>query len=117
MKWCIVDEPTPQQIARLERAADWPDLVGAIRRRELQLLDVDDGKCLVGVRVEPDLREFVVCAIEGSDVLNVGTELAAIARANGCKTVRMHTSRKGLHRLLVRRFPFVEIERVYRMVL
>lgn len=58
--------------------------------------------------------ELVVLAYYGTDANGFTSECVTLAKQNGLTSIRFHTSRKGLHRL-ISKFNPVEIERVYRI--
>ena len=63
-----------------------------------------------------DKNELVVCCFQGKDLLTIGTEIIGAAKEQGLHSIRFHTQRKGLNRLL-KPFGFRYLETVYHKVL
>ena len=61
-------------------------------------------------------KELVVGCAEGKGIKAATRELYRLAKLKGFHSVRFHTSRKGLSRLLSE-MPFREVETIYRMEL
>ena len=75
---------------------DW--LIDAVADGSAQAYEADDWKTIVVVRFDGD--ELVVCCAIGENLKTVLDAMIPKARAAGIKSVRFHTQRKGLARLL-----------------
>ena len=73
-------------------------LVDAVAAGSAQAYEADDWKTIVVVRFDGD--ELVVCCAIGENLKTVLDAMIPKARAAGIKSVRFHTQRKGLARLL-----------------
>ena len=87
-----------------------------LRSGGAELFSINGGESMAITRYESDVRELIVCFYEGRDVLKFGKMMFKVARKNGAETLRYHTRRCGLARLLSELGP-VEVEYVYRFVL
>ena len=77
-----------------------------------------DGHSWMISRVEDygDKKELVICCYQGKDLLTIGEEIIKAAKQQGLHSIRFHTQRKGLNRLL-KPFGFRYLETVYHKVL
>lgn len=77
-----------------------------------QLFECPDQTYLV-IRVEG--IELIILAFVGKNAIAVMDFCVRLARAKGLESVRFHTSRPGLARL-VKQFNPIELERVYKVM-
>jgi len=75
---------------------------------EIALGFVFDSKTFVLIRYEPEFEELVIVAMKGSNLAGVLPRIAEIAKARGVKSLRAHTQRPGLLRLVQRVLPDAE---------
>ena len=75
----------------------------------------DQGESWLITRVEllDDYKELVVCCYQGCDVKTVTPVIYRCAEEQGFDSIRYHTQRKGLNRL-VKPLGFTEHEVIYR---
>ena len=64
--------------------------------------------------VRQEESELVICCLAGKGLLKVAPLVVEAANQAGCETIRFHSSRPGLARLLTE-CGFYELERVYQM--
>lgn len=89
----------------------WAQIVEDIETKRAQLFYVCNDSYLV-LQTLPD--ELLILAYAGCDA-NMTMEICVeIAKQNKLSSIRFHTSKKGLSRLL-KKFKPVEIQRVYRI--
>ncbi|HHJ14273.1 MAG TPA: hypothetical protein ENJ79_07830 [Gammaproteobacteria bacterium] len=80
-----------------------------------QLWQVDDGFLIVRIEHAADhAPELVICALQGVAIDRVGPLLIEAGKRAGCGSIRMHTRRRGLGRM-VRKFGMVLDEWVYSL--
>ena len=89
-------------------------LLGAVLSGDAQAYQVDDWKSTWIVR--PDGTELVVCCVIGEDLEPALMAMRPAVIKHGFKSVRFHTQRKGLSRLLKNWGP-VFVEHVYKVSL
>ena len=96
---------------------DLPILREQVNHGIAQLWQVitDKGESWLITRVEMinDLKELVVCCYQGCDVNTVTPVIYRCAEQQGFDSIRYHTQRKGLNRL-VKPLGFNEHEVIYR---
>ena len=95
---------------------DWLRLADDIREGYAELFEIDGGDSVAVTRFEVDIDELVVCAYVGREVMEFAEMICKIARKNGAKTLRYHTRRKGMARLLSE-LGAIETETVYQVTL
>jgi len=107
-------ELTAVNLARIKTAAgqDLPEIAREIQAGEAQFIDCNG--CAFVLRAEGS--EMVIVCGEGRGAVAAAAILKQKAIERGYKTVRFHTSRPALQRLL-KKYGFFEAERVYRTVL
>lgn len=91
---------------------DLKDIARLIVTGQAECWRVNDGETYLVTRIIQD--ELVLVCAEGRNLVPVGHYLTAQARRLGLKSIRFHTQRPGLARLL-RAFKPVEVERIYRI--
>lgn len=64
--------------------------------------------------VRQEGAELVICCLAGKGLLEVTPLIHEAAKQAGCETIRFHTDRPALARLLCE-YGFYELERVYQM--
>jgi hypothetical protein len=89
----------------------WPAIHADIIRGDAQLFQCPDDSYLV-LRIED--TELVIVACVGKGGILMMQRCLEIARCHGLLSVRFHTQRCGMVRLL-KQFKPVELERVYRI--
>jgi len=85
------------------------------QQAQLWRIDSSNGRSWMITRIEPVINskpELVVCCYCGCDLPVVVERIISSAQQQGIGSIRYHTQRKGLNRLL-RLFGFTERERVY----
>lgn len=102
----MVSKPQIRQVADLARLAvvvepvlqgdNW--LMDAVANGSAQAYEADNWQTVVVVRFDGD--ELVVCCAIGENLKPVLDAMIPKAKAAGIKSVRFHTQRKGLARLL-----------------
>ena len=96
---------------------DLPLLKQQVNNRIAQLWEInsDQGKSWMISRVEinNDQQELVICCYQGCDLKRVAPVIYDSAERQGFKSIRFHTQRKGLNRLIVD-LGFLPYETVYR---
>lgn len=95
---------------------EWIRLADDIREGYAELFEIDGGDSVAVTRLETDIAELVVCAYVGSKALEFAQMMCCIAKKNGAETMRYHTRRKGMGRLLAD-LGAVETETVYTVTL
>lgn len=70
-----------------------------VRKNRASLYEINYGDSYMVARIESE-GEFVVVAFEGKNLLEVVPHVMANAQREGCKSIRFHTQRPGLVRLL-----------------
>jgi len=95
---------------------DWLRLADDIREGYAELFEIDGGDSVAVTRLEADIDELVLCAYVGSNALEFAQMMCKIAKKNGAKTLRYHTRRKGMARLLAD-LGALQIETVYQVTL
>lgn len=106
-------ELTDHAIERLSAVDSelWAGIHADILNGDAQLFSCPHDTFLV-LRIEEN--ELVVVACVGQGGIAIMETVIELARVNGLETVRLHTARIGLPRL-IKQFNPVEIERVYRV--
>jgi hypothetical protein len=89
----------------------WPFVRDDIVNNRAQLFQCPDDTYLV-LRIEG--TELVIGACVGKNGVTIMERIVEIAHANGLSSIRFHTARRGMPRLL-KQFKPVELERVYRV--
>ncbi|MBT3307954.1 MAG: hypothetical protein HOL04_11825 [Gammaproteobacteria bacterium] len=93
-----------------------PEALAVIRTNVEQehnrLWSFDQGKALLITWL--DGTELVIVAMEGEGVHEISKWVYAAAKKSGCSSVRFHTNRPALQRM-VSEYGFTERERVYAM--
>lgn len=105
----------------IERILDWQVVVKGLGKTLGSAADVEllrqqflsetalclvfDSKTFVLVRYEPEFEELVIIAMKGSNLAGVLPKIAEMAKARGFKSLRAHTQRPGLLRLVQRVLP------------
>jgi len=82
---------------------------------QLWEINTPKGKSWMITRVESlgDQRELVICCYEGCDLKTVAPIIYKSAECQGFNSIRFHTQRKGLNRLVVD-LGFIPYETVYK---
>lgn len=82
---------------------------------QLWEINTEQGKSWLITRVEqtPNHKELVVCCYKGCDLKQVTQVIYECAEKQGFDSIRYHTQRKGLNRLVVD-LGFMPYETVYR---
>ena len=85
---------------------------------QLWQVDTEKGQSWLITRVEQinDQKELVVCCYKGCDVKTVTDVIYQCAVAQGFDSIRYHTQRQGLNRLVVH-LGFTPYETIYRKVI
>lgn len=85
---------------------------------QLWEIDTDRGKSWMITRVEQDSTqtELVICCFQGCDLKHVTKHIYQCAEKQGFDSIRYHTQRAGLNRLVID-LGFAPYETVYRKVL
>ena len=94
----------------------WAGLADDIREGYAELFEINGGDSVAVTRFEVDLDELVVCVYEGREVMEFARVICRIAKKNGAQTLRYHTVRKGMARLLSD-LGAVETETIYTVTL
>ena len=89
----------------------WPAIRDDIVNERAQLFQCPDDSYLV-LRIED--TELVIVACVGSNGIAMMQRCLEIAHVHGLLSVRFHTARRGMARLL-KQFKPVELERVYKV--
>ena len=89
----------------------WEAIKRDIESNAAQLFECSDNTYLV-LRIEG--TELIILALVGKHAIEIMDFCVRIARAKGLPSVRFHTARPGLARL-VKQFHPVELERVYKV--
>lgn len=92
-------------------AALWERIKSDIERKIAQLFALPDDTYMV-LRI--DRNELVCVALVGRNAIEVVETLIELAKTNQCDTVRFHTKRRGVPRLL-KQFNPVQGETAYRI--
>ena len=96
---------------------DLPLLKAQVNQGIAQLWEITShqGKSWMITRVENnnDQQELVICCYQGCDLKQVAPIIYESAERQGFASIRFHTQRKGLNRLIVD-FGFMPYETVYR---
>lgn len=92
-------------------AEDLPVILTEIEQGECEAWRVDQGKAYMVTRIEHP--ELVVVCLEGRGLRQIAPDIIARARRLGLRSIRFHTSRPGMGRVM-QAFGFTEAERVYR---
>lgn len=96
---------------RAVNAELWPAIRDDILEERAQLFSCPHDSYVV-LRIEGS--ELVIVACVGSGGIAIMQRCMEIARANNLTSIRFHTARRGMQRLL-KQFKPVELERVYRV--
>lgn len=104
--------PTPENLARIRRSAgaDFSAIAANIRQGRAQFIDI--AGCALVLRV--DAGELVIMCAEGENLVKAAPIVIRKAREKGYKTMRFHTLRPALQRLLNKVLKFELAEYVYR---
>lgn len=109
---------TPHAARALGEAlgADAAEIGRQVREGFAQCYVADCGAHLVTrvEQIEAQAPELVIVAMQGRGVHAVAQPIIDSARAQGIGSIRFHTARPALGRM-VRRWGFFELERVYRL--
>ena len=105
-----------ERIAPHVPANEWCRLADDIREGYAELFEIDGGDSVAVTRLETDIEELVVCAYQGRNAMEFARMICEIAKRNGAKTLRYHTRRKGMARLLAD-LGALETETVYTVTL
>ncbi|MBX2809390.1 MAG: hypothetical protein KTR20_12245 [Cellvibrionaceae bacterium] len=96
---------------------DLPALKQQVNSRVAQLWEItsDHGRSWMISRVEVhnDQQELVICCYQGCDLKHIAPIIYSSAEQQGFASIRFHTQRKGLNRLIVD-LGFTPYETVYR---
>lgn len=108
----------------IERVTDWSAIVAGLAETlgddsDRRLLKAQfqegsatgyriDGNTWVLLRPEPEFQELVIVAMKGRNLRKVLPMIASEARQGGFKSLRAHTSRPGLLRLVKQVLPDAE---------
>lgn len=94
------------------------DIAAEVQAGQAEAWRLNSGMAYMVTRIEEASqgRELVVIAFEGRNLRHLVPGIISQARAVGCRSIRYHTTRRGLERML-RAFGFGEAERVHRAVL
>lgn len=96
---------------------DLPELKAQVTSGMAQLWEInsDQGKSWMISRVEINngLQELVICCYQGCDLKRVAPIIYESAERQGFASIRFHTQRKGLNRLIVD-LGFTPYETVYK---
>jgi len=95
---------------------EWIRLADDIREGYAELFEIDGGDSVAVTRFETDIAELVVCAYVGREALEFAQMMCRIAKKNGAETLRYHTRRKGMGRLLAD-LGAIETETIYTVTL
>ncbi len=95
---------------------EWPRIADDLRCGRSELFSINGGESLAITRYETDLKELVLCAYQGKAVLDFARVMVEVAKKNGALSIRYHTRRKGMARLLAE-FGAVETETIYTVTL
>lgn len=101
-----------KRIAPLVSGNEWLRLAEDIRLGQAELFSINAGESVAVTRFDTDIQELVVCAYEGRDVMDFARVMVEAGRKNGALTLKYHTKRKGMARLLSE-LGAVEVETVY----
>lgn len=93
-------------------SADRDIIADEIERGISELWRIDDGKAYMVTRMETD--ELVIVAFQGKGLANVAPILVETAKRHGLDSIRFHTKRPALARLLKHWQP-EHVEHVYRV--
>jgi hypothetical protein len=97
--------------------ADLPLLKAQVNAGTAQLWEINThkGKSWMISRLEitGDQKELVVCCFEGCDLTRISSLIYQSAQQQGIDSIRFHTKRKGLNRL-IEHLGFTPYEVVYR---
>jgi hypothetical protein len=104
-------KPTADNLARIKRAAgdEFHLIEHDIVTRRAILLESDN--CVFVLR--PEGSELVIVCAEGRNLLKAAPKITQAARKAGFSTMRFHTERPALARLL-NNYGFYEAERIFR---
>lgn len=105
-----------QRIAPLVSDNEWPIIADQIRDGRAELFDVDHGESVAVTRIEADLDELVLCVYVGKNAVEFVRMMCVVAKRNGLATVRYHSTRTGMARLL-KDIGAVVTETVYQVTL
>jgi hypothetical protein len=103
---------TPENLSRIRRSAgsDFELIARQIAAGQVQFIDI--AGCALVLRADSD--ELVIMCAEGKNLINAAPIVIRKAREKGYKTMRFHTLRPALQRLLNKVLKFELAEYVYR---
>lgn len=106
--------------ASIARAAgdDLPEILNEIRQGIAEAWKVDGGTAWMVTRIErhDGGRELVVVCLEGAGLDHLAPQIIEQARIGGIASIRVHSSRPGMGRMLARH-GLREVERIYRVAI
>lgn len=101
------------RLAGVGCVSEWQKIKDDIAARRAQLFFTQDDTYLV-LRVDAHDSELVIVALTGKNGVAVMETVTHVAKQMGLRSVRFHTARRGLARL-VKQFKPELIEKVYRV--
>ena len=101
-----------QRIAPLCAGNEWLRMAEDIKRGIAELFSINAGESVAVTRFDTDICELVVLAYEGRNVMDFARVMVAAGKNNGARTIKYHTRRRGMARLLSQ-LGAVEVETVY----
>lgn len=95
---------------------DAADIAADVESGNAEAWRIDDGEAYMVNRIERTAtgKELVVMVLQGRGLRRIAPQIIEAARSVGCVTIRFHTTRPGMARML-KPFGFEEAERVYRV--
>jgi len=97
---------------------DLPEILAEVEQGQAEAWRIDGGKAYMVTRIESGTQghELVVVCFEGRSLRQYAEHIIDKARAAGCGSIRYHTDRPGMGRML-ERFGFEVAETVYRALI
>lgn len=91
------------------------DIAAEVQSGRAEAWRLNSGMAYMVTRIEGTAKglELVVIALEGRNIRQLAPEIISQARAVGCRSIRFHTQRPGMAKIM-KAFGFNEAERVYR---
>lgn len=110
---------TPETLEKLRYAlrGDEVEITRQIRSGKAQFFNIEG--CYLVTRIEGKSwgDELVIMVAAGDNLLTAARVIIKQAREQGVKSIRFHTQRPALQRLLNKLLAFEEAERIYRAFL
>ena len=104
-----------QQIRPLFDDREWPVVADEVMEGHIELFRINDDSFAL-TRIETEINELVIVGYIGQRLTEFADAMIRLAKSNGIESIRFHSRRPGLARL-IRKLSPQRLETVYRVTL